>query len=47
MLRNLLELTHIQKDTVHLHVLEGITQTVVIGSATNATKEAVIRPILI
>jgi len=46
MLRNLLELTYLQKDTVHLHVLEGITQTVVIGSATNATKEAVTRTIL-
>jgi hypothetical protein len=40
-------LTHLQKkDTVHLHVLEGITQTVVIGSATNATKEVVTRTIL-
>jgi hypothetical protein len=40
-------LTHLQKkDTVHLHVLESITQTVVIGSATNATKEAVTRTIL-
>jgi len=46
MLKNLLELTYLQKDTVHLHVLEGITQTVVIGSATNATKEAVTRTIL-
>ncbi len=45
MLRNLLERTYLQNDTVHLHVLEGITQTVVIGSATNATKEAVTRTI--
>jgi hypothetical protein len=45
MLTNLLQFTYLQKETVHLHVLESFTQTVVIGSATNATKEAVTRTI--
>ncbi len=45
MLRNLLELTYLQKDTYSSSSCPAgyhAKQTVVIGSATNATKEAVV-----